>query len=53
MQAITGNELLVPLDVLFANQADTPLITGGVLASESQALLDQWCAARGAQQDGR
>jgi len=53
MQAITGNELLVPLDVLFANQADTPLVTGGVLASESQALLDQWCASRGAQQDGR
>ncbi len=53
MQAITGNELLASPDVLFANQADKPLITRGVLASESQALLEQWRAARGAQQDGR
>lgn len=53
MQAITGDELLVTPEVLFANQAHKPLITSGLLASESQALLDQWRAARGVQQDGR
>lgn len=53
MQAITGSELLLSADSLFANQVDRPRITRGVLAQESQALLDQWCATRGVQQDGR
>lgn len=53
MQAITGSELLVSADALFAAQAGRPLITHGVLAQESQALLDQWLASRRVQQDGR
>ena len=53
MQAITGSELLVSPDALFAAQAGKPLITHGVLAQESQALLDKWRVAQGAQQDGR
>ena len=53
MQAITGSELLVSPVALFAAQAGKPLITHGVLAQESQALLDKWRVAQGAQQDGR
>jgi tRNA(Arg) A34 adenosine deaminase TadA len=48
MQAITGHELLLQPDVLFANQGNRPLISGGVLAYECQLLLDQWAAGRGA-----
>ena len=52
MQAITGSELLLSPDALFANQADKPVITRGLLTQECQALLDQWCVTREAQQDG-
>lgn len=53
MQAITGSELLATPDVLFARQADKPHVIGGMLAGDSQALLDQWRATRGVQRDGR
>jgi len=53
MQAITGSELLVNSDALFANTADRPLITRGVLANECRVLLEQWRDSRGAQRDGR
>jgi len=48
MQAITGHELLLESDALFANQGNRPLIRGGVLADECQLLLDQWATGRGA-----
>ena len=47
MHAITGDELLLTPEALFANQDDRPLISGGVLAQECQALLDQWAAGTG------
>ncbi|MEJ2139891.1 MAG: nucleoside deaminase [Gammaproteobacteria bacterium] len=47
MQAITGTELCVAPGELFAGRAEQPLISGGVLAAESEALLDTWGSARG------
>lgn len=46
MHAITGSELCVAPGELFAGRAKQPLISGGVLAAESETLLNAWGAAR-------
>jgi len=42
MQAITQGELCVSPAELFAGRAEQPMITGGILAAECQALLTSW-----------
>lgn len=42
LHAITGHELAVSPAVMFAGEATAPVLTGGVLADESQALLHAW-----------
>ena len=44
MQAITHGELCVSPAELFAGRTQQPMITGGVLAEECQALLASWSA---------
>jgi len=39
---LTGGELCVAPAELFAGRADQPAITGGILAADCQALLDEW-----------
>ncbi len=47
MQAITHSELCVSPAELFAGRAEQPIITGGVLTDECQALLERWGVASG------
>jgi tRNA(Arg) A34 adenosine deaminase TadA len=47
MDAITGHELCVAPLTLFGGRADQPLLEGGLLAADCQALLDTWGAAAG------
>jgi len=47
MQAITHSELCVSPSELFAGRAAQPMITGGVLADECQALLTRWGVSKG------
>lgn len=46
MQAVTGHELCVAAGELFAGQPVQPVVSGGVLADASQALLDDWQTQR-------
>jgi len=47
MQAITQAELCVSPSELFAGRAAQPMIAGGVLADECQALLAKWGLDKG------
>jgi len=47
MQAITHGELCVSPAELFAGRTGQPMITGGVLADECQALLTRWDVGTG------
>jgi tRNA(adenine34) deaminase len=46
LDRITGNELCTPPAELFAGQAEQPVLTGGVLAQECDALLAAWGEGR-------
>lgn len=48
MQAVTGTELCVSAEQLFAGHADAIRLHGGVLAEESRTLLAAWRTGRGA-----